>query len=222
MNSNPNSYKFIKAPFTIGVLCLCFISSFEVHATQYDIEIVKSKQELVVKYGDHIVKRFRASYGSAKGTKQISGDSKTPIGIYKITDFKHDSKFHFFMHLDYPNMLDAWSGYKNRVISASDFKKIAIAYRNKQRPPQDTILGGYIGIHGLGFESEEKLSIHKETNWTEGCIALTNQQIIFIKNDVGYFICGIDLTGYDPDTSRALQCNHNIDKCYEQGNFTFI
>lgn len=175
-------------PFSWLLCTVLTLSSLAASAAQYEIEISKSKQQLIVKDNDSVIKRYRASYGrGGKGTKQKLGDKKTPVGIYKITNFKSDSKFHFFMQLDYPNLLDAWSAYKNKTINASEFKSIAAAYRNKEAPPQNTILGGYIGIHGLGMENEEKLLIHETTNWTEGCIALTNAEIIELKQyvDIG-------------------------------------
>jgi lipoprotein-anchoring transpeptidase ErfK/SrfK len=43
-----------------------------------------------------------------------------------------------------------------------------------QEPPQHTPLGGYIGIHGIGNGDTQ---IHETVNWTNGCVALTNQQI---------------------------------------------
>lgn len=81
------------------------------------------------------------------------------------------------MQLDYPNLLDAWYGYKDKIISSNEFKKIVMAFKNNQTPPQDTLLGGYIGIHGLGEVNEEILNIHEINNWTEGCIALKNEEI---------------------------------------------
>jgi murein L,D-transpeptidase YafK len=151
----------------------------------YDILISKSKQQLNVVNGEQIVKQYRIAYGKGgNGTKRELGDKKTPIGVYKIVDFKDDSRFHYFMHLDYPNLLDAWYGYKNKTISADEFKKIAHAVKHRKKPPQDTRLGGYIGIHGLGNTTENKLKIHDEINWTEGCIALTNEQIDDLKKYV--------------------------------------
>jgi murein L,D-transpeptidase YafK len=151
----------------------------------YDIEISKSDQQLLIKNGDKTIKQYRVAYGKGgKGTKRALGDKRTPVGVYKIVDFKGDSKFHFFMQLDYPNLLDAWYGYKNEVISAQEFKNIATAFKTKQIPPQDTPLGGYIGIHGLGEITEQKLLIHEGFNWTEGCIALTNEQI----NDLRQYV----------------------------------
>jgi L,D-peptidoglycan transpeptidase YkuD (ErfK/YbiS/YcfS/YnhG family) len=43
-----------------------------------------------------------------------------------------------------------------------------------QIPPQDTPLGGQIGIHGLGSADAR---VHEFFDWTHGCIALTNSQI---------------------------------------------
>jgi len=160
----------------ISWLLLCNICSAAQNG--YDIVISKSERQLSVKTGEQTIKQYRVAYGrGGNGTKRNLGDKKTPIGVYKIVDFKGDSKFYYFMQLDYPNLLDAWYGYKNKVISAVEFKRIADAFKTKQKPPQDTNLGGYIGIHGLGKETEEKLDIQNGFNWTEGCIALTNEEI---------------------------------------------
>ena len=151
----------------------------------YQLVISKSNKELTIIQGDKTIKRFDIALGKGgKGTKQKLGDNKTPVGVYKITDFKADSKFHYFMQLDYPNMLDAWYGYKNDIITAREFKRIAYAIKDKKRPPQNTALGGYIGIHGLGQSSREKLKIHSSFNWTEGCIALKNNEITALRQYV--------------------------------------
>jgi L,D-transpeptidase catalytic domain len=44
-------------------------------------------------------------------------------------------------------------------------------------PPQDTRLGGSIGIHGIGEETVEKVQIHESLDWTRGCIALRNADL---------------------------------------------
>jgi hypothetical protein len=48
------------------------------------------------------------------------------------------------------------------------------ALRTNSVPPQNTPLGGFIGIHGIGIGDPK---IHALFNWTEGCIALTNEQV---------------------------------------------
>lgn len=165
------------------ILLLCITAN--AYADSINLVINKSSQELAVKQGDKIIKRYRVATGKGgEGAKRLIGDKKTPVGVYRIVDFKENSKFYFFMQLDYPNLLDAWNGYKNNIISAGEFKEITYAYKNDSKPPQDTRLGGYIGIHGIGQESEEKVHIHNGYNWTDGCIALTNDQIIDLKKYV--------------------------------------
>ena len=78
---------------------------------------------------------------------------------------------------NYPNLIDAWYGFKNEIIDGLDFKRIALAYKKREFPPQDTKLGGQIGIHGIGKITKQKLAIHQDLNWTDGCIALTNHDI---------------------------------------------
>ncbi len=168
--------------------CILVLLPFApVHATEddYQLEISKSEQELIVKKGDVLVRRFHIALGKGgKGTKQRVGDKKTPVGVYKITNFKADSKFHYFMQINYPNLLDAWYGYKNKIITAREFRQIAFAVKDRRRPPQDTALGGYIGIHGLGESTEKRLEIHESFNWTEGCIALKNSEINALRQYV--------------------------------------
>lgn len=154
-------------------------------AGEYLIEIDKSRAQLQVKRGDTLIREYRAATGrGGKGTKRMLGDKKTPVGVYRIVDFKNDSRFHFFMQLDYPNLLDAWYGYKNELINAEEFRTITTAVKNNKVPPQNTALGGYIGIHGIGDMNDEKLSIHTGQNWTAGCIALTNEEITELRKYV--------------------------------------
>jgi hypothetical protein len=49
-------------------------------------------------------------------------------------------------------------------------------------PPQNTALGGRIGLHGLGRGDPK---VHQQFNWTNGCIALTNEQIDQLLTWVG-------------------------------------
>lgn len=168
----------MKLHFFFGVILFFLVASMESPAAPFNIEVSKSKQELRVIQDHKIIKRFYIAYGKGgTGYKQKLGDNKTPVGIYRIAELKSDSKFYYFLQLNYPNLVDAWHGYKNELISARVFKEIATAYKNKQLPPQDTPLGGYIGIHGIGEITQEKLDIHNLYNWTEGCIALKNEEI---------------------------------------------
>lgn len=149
-----------------------------VTSASYEIEVVKSKRVLLVKNGDKVEKSFRVSSGrGGKGDKQKMGDHKTPVGIYRIVQLKDSENFHVFMQLNYPNAKDAFWGLKDQRINRSQFDAIVQASHAHMVPPQDTPLGGSIGIHGLGVQSADRLGKHMKVDWTEGCIALTNEQM---------------------------------------------
>tara|TARA_B110000014_G_scaffold258635_1_gene245063 strand:+ start:1888 stop:2451 length:564 start_codon:yes stop_codon:yes gene_type:complete len=166
-------------------IVMVFIS-FSINAVEeYRIIINKNDKELVVKKSNTIIKKYHIATGKGgKGTKRERGDSKTPLGVYRVTKLKKSSRFHYFIQLSYPNLIDAWYGFKNEVIDGADFKRIAGAYKKREFPPQDTKLGGQIGIHGIGRITKQKLAIHKDLNWTDGCIALTNHDINELKQYV--------------------------------------
>jgi murein L,D-transpeptidase YafK len=154
------------------------VAAQEDAASRFALEISRSRNELVIKDGEQVVRRYHASFGrGGHGPKRRQGDEITPLGTYHIVDFKPDSRFHFFMLLSYPNLVDGWYGYRARTIDAAQFKAIAVAYKDGATPPQNTALGGYIGIHGIGEMSPKKLDIHRSQNWTRGCIALRNEEI---------------------------------------------
>ena len=136
-----------------------------------DIEIVinKSERMLLLMQGDELVRSYNISVGrGGRGTKERLGDKKTPEGIYRIVEFKTDSRFHLFMRLNYPNIKDAFFGLKNAVISRPEFDRISDALLKRKVPPQNTELGGAIGIHGIGEEDAKKLRIHEKLDWTIG------------------------------------------------------
>ncbi len=156
-----------------------------VHANEYRLLISKKNNALIVEKAGQVIKKYHIASGKGGvGTKRLRGDNKTPLGTYRVVNFKKSNRFHFFIHLDYPNLLDAWYGYKNEIINANNFKRIALAYKKREIPPQDTELGGFIGIHGIGATSDKKLTIHDRFNWTDGCIALTNEGIDDLRNFV--------------------------------------
>jgi murein L,D-transpeptidase YafK len=142
------------------------------------LEFDKSERLLRVKANGEVYREYRAASGSGgNGDKTHSGDKHTPEGIYRITEFNDQSKFHLFMRLNYPNVKDAFYGLKAGVISRTEFDRIVDSQRNGRPPPQNTALGGAIGIHGVGYETKRKMRIHEKLDWTSGCIALTNSEI---------------------------------------------
>ena len=106
--------------------------------------------------------------------EKAHGDKKTPLGEYRIGWVNDNSKFHRFLGLTYPNIDNAKRAYRDGLISEETVRSIMRAEMEEDIPPQNTPLGGQIGIHGLGVADRQ---IHEAFDWTSGCIALTNQEI---------------------------------------------
>ncbi len=168
--------------FFLSFLFFLLLSAFpfqtNLAAGDYTIEIYKSSRLLLLKKDNVLKKTFQIAVGSGGlGDKIRRGDNKTPIGSYRVTFFKENSDFHLFMQLNYPNAKDALHGLKNKIIDRKEFGLIINALKRKVIPNQETDLGGSIGIHGIGEENEEKLALHRDENWTQGCIAMRNDEI---------------------------------------------
>lgn len=105
---------------------------------------------------------------------RMRGDGTTPLGTFHIDRIKRPSRFRVFFGIDYPRPEHALRALEAGRIDADDYQRILRAFRNEEPPPQDTPLGGHLGIHGLGAGDRR---IHDGFDWTQGCIALTNAQI---------------------------------------------
>lgn len=109
------------------------------------------------------------------GFKKRIGDEVTPLGDYKIGWIDRRSAFHLFMGINYPSYENAEQAFQQGIINERQYDAITYAASHNRIPPQNTPLGGRIGIHGLGRADPK---IHESMNWTRGCIALTNPQIM--------------------------------------------
>jgi hypothetical protein len=131
---------------------------------------------LTVMRGDKPQEVFRdiavGRYGKTYFKKQ--GDHKTPLGRFTIAWIPRKSQYHRFLGLNYPDLERADRALVDGDITEAQWQAIRRASNARLRPPQDTPLGGFIGIHGTG---DGDLAVHHQYNWTSGCIALTNEQI---------------------------------------------
>jgi hypothetical protein len=136
---------------------------------------------LTVMKGDKPQEVFRdiaiGRYGKTYYKKQ--GDHKTPLGRFTIAWIPRKSQYHRFLGLNYPDLERADRALVDGEITEAQWQSIRRASKARLRPPQDTPLGGFIGIHGTG---DGDLAIHHDYNWTSGCIALTNEQIDRLVN----------------------------------------
>lgn len=163
------------------LLCLLLTSlglfSGSVFATSDLWLLIDTKaKKIEVKKGELTVETLNSiaiGRGGA-GYKTHRGDNITPFGDYKIGWIGEKSTFRRFFGLTYPSADDAQKALARGIIDKYTYNRILNAQLSGQIPPQNTPLGGQIGIHGLG---RANVRIHETFDWTHGCIALTNQQI---------------------------------------------
>ena len=132
---------------------------------------------LSIMQGDRPVEVFRkiALGSSGAGVKFKRGDNKTPTGVFRVGWVNDNSRFKTFIGLDYPNPDYAEQALREHRIDRTTYEHIKAAWANGRTPPQDTPLGGQIGIHGVGAGNPQ---VHSAgINWTSGCVALDNRQI---------------------------------------------
>ncbi len=110
------------------------------------------------------------------------GDGRTPLGTFRVAWINRNSRFHIFFGLDYPSDGQAEIALQRNKIDMDTYDSIRTAAYQGILPPQDTELGGYIGIHGLGRGSRW---LQRVADWTQGCIALSNEQIDRLARWVG-------------------------------------
>ena len=142
------------------------------------IVIKKKKRLLEIFDGARLVRSYKLVLGFApRGDKNVEGDGKTPEGEFYVFTKNPESRFHLSLGLSYPNAAAARRGLKEKIITQEEHDAILKAIDEKQMPLQKTALGGEIYIHGGGTQ----------TDWTEGCVALKNEEIkeIFDQIPVG-------------------------------------
>jgi murein L,D-transpeptidase YafK len=102
------------------------------------------------------------------------GDNKTPLGTYRLGWITRDTRYHLFLGIDHPDLKTASRAMFDGTIDKAQWLQVQRDIQAGKTPSQRTPLGGYLGIHGIGAGDIE---VHRQFNWTNGCIALTNEQI---------------------------------------------
>lgn len=173
--NNPSMHRF-KYFLLLSILC-CAVS-LPVIADDDDIWLLIDDETATMHIyrGEQEIERFSPISLGRGGAKpvRVRGDMATPTGEFRIDRVNYNSKFHIFLSLDYPTLAHAREARDAGVMSTEQFYDYLETYRRRGAPPQDTLLGGNIGIHGIG---EGDPQIHERFNWTQGCVAVTNEQI---------------------------------------------
>ena len=139
----------------------CFTMQSRIKKLTFDkIVVEKSKRLMHVYNKSKLLKTYRISLGrNPVGAKKMEGDKRTPEGLYFIDGKNPNSNYHKNLGISYPNANDIQQAKKAGV-----------------KP------GGQIKIHGLSKRDSKLGKLHLLTDWTAGCIAVTNDEIDELYN----------------------------------------
>jgi murein L,D-transpeptidase YafK len=124
--------------------------------TRADFVLVeKARHSLTLFSHGRALRTYKVALGhGGLAHKRREGDGLTPEGRYRIDRRNARSRFHRALHISYPSARD-----------------IAAARARGERP------GGDIMIHGLPNGSGWLGAEHRMMDWTNGCIAVTDEEI---------------------------------------------
>jgi len=116
----------------------------------------KSERRLYLMKGDNVVRSYRIALGlQPAGSKERSGDFRTPEGEYQLTRRNPHSDYFLSIQVSYPNAADLERARRNRWP-----------------------VGGSIMVHGLPNSLRHPPDYYATADWTDGCIALSNADMV--------------------------------------------
>lgn len=117
--------------------------------------VEKGARRLTLLNKGAILKSYPVALGREPiGAKEEEGDQRTPEGIYRIDFHKRDSDYHLALHVSYPEQRDIERASARGVSAGSD-----------------------IMIHGLPNGRGWIGRFHRRSDWTAGCVAVTDFEI---------------------------------------------
>ena len=119
------------------------------------IVVEKGVRKLSLFYRGVRVRSYGVALGrNPIGDKERQGDGRTPEGVFRIESRNSNSKYHLALRISYPDVLHSM---RSEALGMT--------------------AGGDIMIHGLPKGYELAGAAHRDNNWTEGCVAVTNEEI---------------------------------------------
>ena len=115
----------------------------------------KSERSLSLLKNGKVIRSYRVALGrNPSGPKVMEGDGRTPEGQYRIDSRNAASGFYRALHISYPNAAD------------------------RERANQTGVSpGGDIMIHGMKNGLGWIGRLHRLVDWTNGCIAVTDEEM---------------------------------------------
>jgi L,D-peptidoglycan transpeptidase YkuD (ErfK/YbiS/YcfS/YnhG family) len=122
------------------------------------VVVRKSARRLELLKGDDVLRSYDVKLGlQPAGHKEREGDFRTPEGSYRLTRRNPRSDFFLSIQVSYP-----------------DDRDVKRAKANGWAP------GGSIMIHGLPNELKHPPDYYRTRDWTDGCIAVSNSDMVEI------------------------------------------
>jgi murein L,D-transpeptidase YafK len=122
------------------------------------VVVKKSERRLYLMHGGNIVRAYHVSLGlNPIGQKERSGDFRTPEGSYRLEQRNERSDYFLSIKVSYPNETDL---------------RRARAHRWET--------GGSIMIHGEPNFLKHDPDYYLHHDWTDGCIAVSNADMLEI------------------------------------------
>lgn len=120
------------------------------------VVVSKHERQLQLIRRGEVLRSYRISLGlQPAGPKERSGDFRTPEGVYRLARRNARSDYFLSIQVSYPNAEDERN-----------------ARRNGWRA------GGSIMIHGLPNLLKHPAGYYINQDWTDGCIALSNSDMV--------------------------------------------
>jgi len=155
-------HRFYSLPFIAVMVMSAIMTNASAKESDFplaDMVVVeKENRKLHLMRGGKPFRTFDIALGMYPiGDKRREGDQKTPEGMYWLDMRNPDSDFFLSIHVSYPNTLDRREA------------------RNNGLNP-----GGQIMIHGQPNSPTYSEAYYAKEDWTNGCIALSNSDMIDI------------------------------------------
>jgi murein L,D-transpeptidase YafK len=121
-----------------------------------EVVVRKSEHRLYLLRRGEVIRSYRVALGlMPRGPKERAGDFRTPEGHYQLTRRNTRSDYFLSIQVSYPN--------------AEDVRRA----RSHHEDP-----GGSIMIHGLPNNLRHSPDYYASEDWTDGCIALSNSDMV--------------------------------------------
>jgi murein L,D-transpeptidase YafK len=122
------------------------------------VVVRKGERRLFLMRGENVLRSYKVALGlNPVGHKEREGDFRTPEGKYRLTRRNPRSDYFLSIQVSYPNETDIQRARHNGWYA-----------------------GGSIMIHGLPNMLKHSPEWYEKQDWTDGCIAVSNSDIVEI------------------------------------------